>query len=67
VSALCAGSFPTALWMWDTLSQMKNVTAWVTFVFALYFQSSKLGGVKWQVFAGFFVGFRFGNGTRFNE
>jgi hypothetical protein len=32
---------------------MKNATAWVTFVFALYFQSSKLGGMKWQVFAGF--------------
>jgi hypothetical protein len=32
---------------------MKNATVWVTFVFALYFQSSKLGRVKWQVLRGF--------------
>jgi hypothetical protein len=36
---------------------MKNATAWVTFVFfAFYFQSSKSGGVNWQVSAGLFVG-----------
>jgi hypothetical protein len=35
---------------------MENATAWVTFVLVLYFQSSKLGRVKWQIFAGFFVG-----------
>jgi hypothetical protein len=51
--------------MWGPYSceNEKNATAWVTFVFALYFQSNKLSGVKWQVFAEFFVGFPIWDGA----
>ena len=44
---------PACLNMGHPAPENENATAAVTFVFALYFQCSELGWVKWQFFAVF--------------